>query len=298
MAVIGGRQEHRGPTLSEEDSPSGGAGRDGVRRPVLVLSGGAARGAAHLGFLAAAEKAGIRPKAVVGTSAGALMGALYLSSDCTTATPWERVRKTGYGQMLRFAFSRRGIFSSIRLADLIGEALEKKTFEELPVPLHAVVTNWTTRALEILSSGDLASAVAASCALPPLFTPVRREGSDYLDGGVLSILPAMAARRLFPEDYLIAVDVNVRSPRPAGDRGMRGKNRGENWLSMAIGPLWLSIARASLLERSFADETVALPAGDYPLFSLASIEKIYELGYHEGMAFWSREDMRDRLSGR
>lgn len=297
VKVFGGNCGHRDRTLSDKKSLSGRARGKPVRPPVFVLSGGAARGVAHLGFLAAAEKAGIRPKAIVGTSAGALMGALYLSSDCTTAGPWARVRKTGYGQILRFAFSRRGIFSSLRLTELIGDALEKKTFEELPVPFHATVTNWTVRSLELLSSGELASAVAASCALPPLFTPVRRGESDYLDGGVLSILPAMAARRIYPKDTLIAVDVNVRSPRPLSESRRKEKRRDENWLSMAIGPLWLSIARASLLERSFADDTLPIPAGDYPLFSLSSIEKIYELGYHEGTAFWNRKDMWERLSG-
>ncbi|MCL4485710.1 MAG: patatin-like phospholipase family protein [Nitrospirae bacterium] len=272
-----------------------------MRQPVLVLSGGAARGAAHLGFLAAMENTGLHPKAIVGTSAGALMGALYTSWDCTTAGPWERVRKTGYGRILRFAFSRRGIFSSAHLASLIGEALGKTAFEELPVPLLAATTNWTDRTLELLGSGDLAEAVAASCALPPLFTPVRRNGADYLDGGVLSILPAMAARRAFPEDLLIAVDVNARSPRgPVSLAGEGGKSRRplrENWISMAIEPLWLSIARASLLERTFADFTLPLPGGDYPLFSLSSIEKIYALGYHEGKAFFDRRDIREAIYG-
>lgn len=271
-----------------------------MRRPVIVLSGGAARGAAHLGFLAAMERRGIRPKAIVGTSAGALMGALYSSWDCTTRAPWERVRKTGYGHMLRFAFSRRGIFSSDHLTCLIGEALEKKTFEELSVPLLVAATNWTERSLELLGTGDLASAVAASCALPPLFTPVVRDGSDYLDGGVLSILPAMAARKRFPEDLLIAVDVNARSVKAShspGGRVKKGRSVPENWISMAIGPLWLSIARASLLERTFADFTLPLPGGDYPLFSLSFIEKIYELGYDEGTAFFNRKDIREALSG-
>ncbi|MDA8028589.1 MAG: patatin-like phospholipase family protein [Nitrospiraceae bacterium] len=272
-----------------------------MRQPVLVLSGGAARGAAHLGFLSAMEQKGIRPKAIVGSSAGALMGALYSSWDCTTRAPWEQVRKTGYGHMLRFAFSRRGIFSSDHLTRLIGEALEKKSFEELSVPLLAAATNWTDRSLELLGTGDLASAVAASCALPPLFTPVTREGSDYLDGGVLSILPAMAARKVFPEDLLIAVDVNARSAKSSHFLGNgRKKERPvpENWISMAIGPLWLSIARASLLERTFADFTLPLPGGDYPLFSLSSIDKIYALGYDEGSAFFDRKDIREALSGK
>lgn len=264
--------------------------------PVLVLSGGAARGVAHLGVLAAMEEAGIRPRAIVGTSAGALAGALYASWNCTTGRPLDLIRGLKAQTVLRFAFSRRGIFSSGRIRELLDEVLPIKLFEELPLPLYAVVTNWTKRSLEVLEHGEIASAVAASSALPPLFTPVTIAGIDYLDGGVLSILPAREARRLFPDATIIAVDVNV-YPLSVGGRGKnRPPRRKENWLSMAIDPLWLSVARASLLERSFADDTILVPAGAYPLFSLGSIDKIYEIGYSEASDFFSRKELReDRL---
>ena len=267
----------------------------GLRRPVFVLSGGAARGAAHLGFLAASEAAGVTPKAIVGASAGALMGALYSSWDCTTATPWERLKTLGYGDILRFAFSKKGIFSSGHLCQVIREALGKKSFEELPVPMYAVATNWSTHSLEILDSGDLAEGLAASCALPPIFTPVVRSGFEYLDGGVLSILPISSARHVFPTDLLIAVNVNAITPR--NDGGKKGGSRGreENWISMALGPLWLSIERSIQIEQTFADFTLPIPAGDYPLFSLRFIEKTYALGYDEGMQFFHRRDVQERI---
>jgi len=263
--------------------------------PVLVLSGGAARGVAHLGVLAAMEEAGIRPRAIVGTSAGALAGALYASWNCTTGRPLALIRDLRPRAILRFAFSRRGIFSSGRIRELLEEALPVKLFEELPVPLYAVATNWTKRTLEVLGKGEIAAAVAASSALPPLFTPVTIAGIDYLDGGVLSILPAREARRLFPDATIIAVDVNV-YPLSVGGRGeKRHLRRKENWLSMAIDPLWLSVARASLLERSFADHTILVSAGAHPLFSLGSIDKIYEIGYSEASNFFSRKELREDL---
>ena len=259
-------------------------------RPVLVLSGGAARGVAHLGVLAAMEERGIRPQAIVATSAGALAGALYSSWDCTTARPLALVRELTPRRILRFAFSRRGIFSGERISELLDEALPRKRFEELPVPLHAVATNWSRRTLETLSEGEIAPAVAASSALPPLFSPVTIGGMDYLDGGVLSILPAREARRLYPDRPVIAVDVNVYP----GEKGRGGSREGhrfrENWWTMATGPLWLSVARASLLERSFADMTILVPTGRHPLFSLSSIEEIYEIGYSVALEFFRRKE--------
>ena len=265
-------------------------------RPILVLSGGAARGVAHLGVLAAMEERGLRPKAIVGTSAGALAGALYSSWDCTTGTPLALIRELTPRRILRFAFSRRGIFSGDRVRELLEESLPRRRFEELPVPLYAVVTNWSRRTLETLSEGEIAPAVAASSALPPLFTPVTMGGMDYLDGGVLSILPAREARRIFPGEVIVGVDVNVH-PGEKGRGTLRKKSR-ENWLTMATGPLWLSVARASLLERTFADATILVPTGSHPLFSLSSIEEIYEIGYNNALEFFRRKEEEGVTFGR
>ena len=232
----------------------------------------------------------------MGTSAGALAGALYSSWDCTTGTPLALIRELTPRRILRFAFSRRGIFSGDRVRELLEESLPRRRFEELPVPLYAVVTNWSRRTLETLSEGEIAPAVAASSALPPLFTPVTMGGMDYLDGGVLSILPAREARRIFPGEVIVGVDVNVH-PGEKGRGTLRKKSR-ENWLTMATGPLWLSVARASLLERSFADATILVPTGSHPLFSLSSIEEIYEIGYNNALEFFRRKEEEGVTFGR
>jgi NTE family protein len=261
--------------------------------PVLVLSGGAARGAAHLGFLAAMGEAGIVPKAIVGTSAGALVGGLYASWDCTIGTPRDRLFALRYSSLLRPAFSRKGIFSSKHLEGLLRSSLGKETFEDLPVPLMAVVTNLAARRLEILSSGDLPSALAASCALPPLFAPFVRGGIPYIDGGVLSIVPVLAARTVFPDDTIIAVNVNGSSPDGPSSKG-KSSSGGDNLVAISLRFLLLSIARACRIESSFADHLVLVPGGDFPLFGLRSIERIYELGYTEGKAFFGRRELEGK----
>jgi NTE family protein len=255
--------------------------------PVIVLSGGAARGAGHLGFLKAMSDAGIVPKAIVGTSAGALMGALYSSWNCSTEKARERLFSLTYRSILRFGFSTRGIFSSLHMERTIRNSLGKMSFEDLPVPLVAVATNLETRSLELLDSGDLASAVAASCALPPFFPPVVRQGRSYLVGGILSIVPVLAARERYPGAPLVAVDVNVPSP-DTPPFSARQRIPVENLVTLSVRSIGLSIARAACLERSFADHAVLVTGGDYPLLGLRSIETIYELGYTAGKNFFGR----------
>jgi len=217
------------------------------------------------------------------------MGALYISWDCNTGRARDRLRTIGYASLLRPAFSRGGLFSSAHLEDLIRSSLGKERFEELPVPLVAVATNLETRSLEGLDSGDLPSAIAASCALPPFFTPVVRQGNPYLDGGILSILPVLLARNLYPRETILAVDVNAFSP--SRSRFPRKPPlQGENIFRLSLGALWLSIGRASRLESSFADHTVSIFGGNYPLFGLRSIERIYDLGYTTGMEFFGRRE--------
>lgn len=260
--------------------------------PVLVLSGGAARGAAHLGFLRAMGEAGVVPKAIVGTSAGALVGGLYASWDCTIGPARDRLFALRYSNVLRPAFSRKGLFSSKHLEELLRSSLGKGTFEDLPVPLMAVVANIADRRLEVLSSGDLPSALAASCALPPLFAPFVRNGIPYIDGGVLSIVPVLAARNIFHDDTIIAVNVNGSSPDRPSSKG--NSSSGDNLVAISLRFLCLSIARACRIESSFADHLVLIPGGDFPLFGLRSIERIYELGYTEGKAFFGRRELEEK----
>nr|PZN90708.1 MAG: patatin [bacterium] len=187
-------------------------GVDGVRvgerpRLGLVLSGGAARGIAHIGVLAVLEEAGIRPDLIVGTSAGALVGSLAAAGiSATRIAAWAQTIR--WSALARPVMSRAGLMSNDRLGRFLERVLPCRTFEALPVPFACIATDLETFEPVILWSGDVASAVRASCALPGIIVPVERDGRLLIDGGVAEAAPAAVAR-LLGADVVVAVNVNA-----------------------------------------------------------------------------------------
>src|SRR5262249_16860231 len=148
----------------------------------LALSGGGFRGLAHIGVLRALESYGLQPDFVAGTSAGSLIGALYASGK-TTYEIESIAQKVFWPGLLRSqgirSFSRKYL---------------PRTFEELSLPLRVTVTALPSWKTHVLNSGDLASALAASCATPYLIHRVRIDGASYTDGGWGSVLPSTICR--------------------------------------------------------------------------------------------------------
>lgn len=174
----------------------------------LALSGGAARGIAHIGVLAVLLEAGIVPDIVVGTSAGAAVGALF----CRGWSPEQILRLARGLGILEFgrpAIRRPGVFDSSRLEKLFRDLVGTLTFDDLSIPFAAVSCDLLTGEQVVFREGDLALAVRASCSMPGLFTPVRCEGHLLTDGGLVRHLPASVARDM-GADYVIGVDVNPR----------------------------------------------------------------------------------------
>jgi NTE family protein len=174
----------------------------------LALSGGAARGAAHVGVLKVLLEAGVPVDSVAGTSAGALVGGAFASG--MTIAELERLgsemRWRNFGRM---TLSRLGVQSNARMEEYIRARFPVTRFEEMPIPFAAVATDLHTgRAVVMRDAGDAAFAIRASCAVPGWYVPVTdAEGRQLVDGGLVANLPAAAARALGP-DIVIAVDVN------------------------------------------------------------------------------------------
>ncbi|KPD27109.1 phospholipase [Thermus scotoductus] len=169
----------------------------------LALSGGGARGLAHIGALEVFLEAGLDFQVVAGTSMGAIVGALYAAGK----TPEEMLtlaRKTPWLWLLGFS-PREGVFSRRKLLDFLAEHLPKR-FEDLRRPLAVTAVDVVSGRLLFLTQGDLPSAVLASAAYPGLLVPVEREGRLLFDGGVLDNLPVDAARFLGATE-VYAVDV-------------------------------------------------------------------------------------------
>jgi NTE family protein len=174
----------------------------------LALSGGAARGIAHVGVLRALQEAGIPISCVAGTSAGSLVGAAFASG--MTIDEIEALgRSLRWRHLGRLTLSLRGFQSNQRLEQFVRDRLPVTKFEELLIPFAAVATDLKTGEPVVMrDKGDLGFAIRASCTIPGVYVPVTdAEGRQLVDGGLVAVIPALAARAL-GADIVIAVDVN------------------------------------------------------------------------------------------
>ena len=188
----------------------------------IALGGGGALGAAHVGVLQELVKRGIHPGVVVGTSAGAVVGAAYAAGFDLDELE-EIVVGSSWGDFGTFAFAPGlGVLDTDGLRDTIDRlAGPDLMIEDLPIRFGAVATDLVTREVVLLDSGSVADALSASVSVPGLFRPARIHGHLLVDGGVVQNLPIeatfeMGARhvigvRLAPEwDALPAVRTGTR----------------------------------------------------------------------------------------
>lgn len=154
----------------------------------LVLSGGGARGFAHLGVIHALNEAGIFPDIISGTSAGALIGVLYADGY----TSKEILKMMCFGSRIDFmrpVMPREGLLQIKSIIKILKTNLRATTFKELKIPLFVAATDLNNGKAVYFSSGDLIDPVIASASIPVLFQPVKINGVSYVDGGVLDNLP-------------------------------------------------------------------------------------------------------------
>ena len=183
----------------------------------LALSGGAARGIAHVGVLRALEEHSIPIDVIAGTSAGALVGGVYAAGLSIDET--EKVgRGLRWRDVGRMTVSRLGIQSNARMEDLLRARLPVTRFEELRVPFAAIATDLNSGEPVVMSGeGDLAFAIRASCCIPGWYIPVTDlQGRQLVDGGLVANIPVTYARDL-GADVVIAVDVNAEGAKFLGE---------------------------------------------------------------------------------
>lgn len=173
----------------------------------LALSGGGARGFAHVGVLKALVESGIPIDLIAGTSAGAIVGGAYaagMSVDEIAAM----AAKIGWTNMTRPSLSPLGVLSNAPMGAFLHRELPLTRFEKLQIPFAAVAYDLTDgREMVYKDTGDLIFAVRASCAVPGIFAPLRdAQGHLIVDGGVTSVLPVRVARSM-GADIVIAVDL-------------------------------------------------------------------------------------------
>jgi NTE family protein len=173
----------------------------------LALSGGGARGFAHVGVLKVLVENEIPIDMIAGTSAGSIVGAAFaagMSIDEILAM----AAKVGYASVMMPALGISGMFTNAPMGKFIQAHFPVTRFEDLKLPFAALAYELASEQLVIRKeNGDLVTAIRASCAVPGVFAPVRDElGRMLIDGGVVSPLPVDTVRSM-GADIVIAVDL-------------------------------------------------------------------------------------------
>ncbi len=160
----------------------------------LALSGGGAKGFAHLGTLLALQKFGLRPDILSGVSAGSIVATMYAAG----LTPMEIVdcfsAYDGFKDFTAITVPRSGFFKLDKFAKILSSWLPVSKLEDLEIPTIVCATDIEKGRSVGWCRGEIAPRVIASCSMPIIFTPVGIEGVKYVDGGVLRNLPAWAIR--------------------------------------------------------------------------------------------------------
>ncbi len=179
-------------------------------RIALALGGGGARGFAHIGVIKALEAQGIEPDIIVGTSAGSAIGALY-AAGYTGFQLQKMSIPMKEGKVIDVSWPDRGLFTGKPLENFINGEVRKRPLEKLNRTFAVVATDLATGEKVVFRTGNTGLAVSASCAVPGIFQPVVINGRSYVDGGLVSPVPAAEARAL-GADFVIAVNIS-NSPR-------------------------------------------------------------------------------------
>jgi len=179
------------------------------RRLGLALSSGGAKGFAHIGVIQVLEENGIEVDAIAGSSIGAYIGALWASG-----LPAREIESLGLQMQGRWALwrlldpvlpPRQGFIRGERVKKLLRQSIGEVAFTELPVPLRVVATDLETMERIVFDSGEVATAVHGSMAMPGVMVPVRVDGHTVVDGGVSDPLPTDVLREM-GMDRIIAVN--------------------------------------------------------------------------------------------
>ncbi len=182
-----------------------------MKKAALVLSGGSALGAAHIGVIKELEARGYSFDYIAGVSAGSIVGALVATGHSATAI-LELMRQLKLGRMA-FDLTRNdfGVFGGKKLYAFLERALGKSCIEDAAIPLRIGVTDFTTGERVILKQGKIADAVRGSCSVPGIFEPFyHKEQKRWLvDGFLTGNLPLDIATNEYTGDTIFAIDVGA-----------------------------------------------------------------------------------------
>lgn len=249
----------------------------------LALSGGGAKGFAHIGVFKRIEECALRPDLIAGTSVGALMGSFF--ADGYTA---DEIRELFMGReftdFAQLQIPRTGVFDYSRFTHFLRRHLRSKNIEDLPIPMVIVATDLDKGVSKEFRSGPLVEAVTASCCIPVIFSPVLIDGVHYVDGGLFRNFPVSVIR----EECERIIGVNV-SP-------MISLKYKQTLFHIAERSYHYMFRANTLEDRELCDVLIeAEEFGRYRTFDLDSLDVLSEIGYEAAAQAFDRVVSENRI---
>lgn len=237
----------------------------------LVLSGGGIRGVAHIGVIRALEESGIIPTHVSGSSAGAIIGALYAAG-----LSWQDMlafmHNTKIFSFSNYAIGKPGIIDTNKFQPLLAIHLPHDRFESLTKKLFVTASDMINGRAQVFAAGALVRPLLASMAVPGVFSPVMIDDVLYADGGITDNFPIGPLHESCSK--IIGVCVNPLATATVSD----------------LSSSYALLHRAVVMERANAPlakfkqcDVFINPQGlvDYGMFSMSHIDEIFEIGYND-----------------
>lgn len=237
----------------------------------VALSGGGARGFAHVGALMAIEEAGLTPDVIAGVSAGSVVAVLYAAG-----VPFEEMTKIfegkGFSDFAAISMGDGGLMRIDKFKKAILKTINKfgqfKSIEDLNIPTYIGVTDLDNGHEAEFHTGSIGECMIASCSIPIIFKPVKINGVNYVDGGVLRNHPAWIIR----DKCETLIGVNV-SP-------MRTPGKATSLIDVAMRTYNLMAKANQGIDMSLCDVSVQTPElSSYKVFDLTNIKAVVTSGY-------------------
>lgn len=233
----------------------------------LVLSGGGIKGIAHIALLDYLEKLGHKPDIISGTSAGAIVGSFY-AAGMKTSEMLEFFRSGPLFNYYSMFTWKPGLLDSSGYLKVYKDYLPA-TFEELKIPMHICAVNIEKVAIEYFGAGDIYRPLVASCAYPPIFSPLRIKKDLYVDGGIMDNFPI--------EPLLGKADIILGSY--LGRPYISDKKKDLNSTVKIMNYTSTLTMYASVVNKfKLANQTLEYPLYEFGTFNQQDIDKIYNIG--------------------
>lgn len=233
----------------------------------LALSGGGAKGFAHIGVFKMLEECALLPDIIAGTSVGALMGTLYADGYRADEIK-ELFTGREFSEFAQLQLPKSGLFDSKRFRYFLKRHLRAKNIEDLQIPMVIMATDLDNGVSHEFRSGSIVDAVTASCSIPIIFSPVIINGIHYVDGGLFHNFPVSIIREECQR--IIGVNVSPLIPQKYKQTIFHIAERSYHYMF-----------RANTLEdREMCDVLIeAEEFGLYKTFDLENVGQIARIGY-------------------